>query len=111
MVVKRWGVLVALARAGCGKAAGSPAASDPTEPLVVRDAQFTVAAGALPGRKAACPAADKVVLVEPLYDASDESAPPIGWNGPLAARPAPTRMTPASISPPQAKAHRGARGP
>lgn len=86
MGVKRWGVLVAVAASSCGKSAGDASSSDVTEPLVVHDAQPGGSAGIAPGKKPACPAADKIVLIEPLYNANDESAPPVAWNLPLAAR-------------------------
>jgi hypothetical protein len=95
--------LVLVAVAGCGKSSGAPAPSV-TEPLVVRDAQSTGSNAAVFGKKPACPTADKIVLLEPLYDAADESAPPIGWNLPLAARPAPEGATTAPITADQAKA-------
>lgn len=99
-VMRRALVLVAVA--GCGKSSGSTAASV-TEPLVVRDAQSAGSNAAVFGRKPACPAADKVVLLEPLYDAADEAAPPVGWNLPLAARPAPAGAVTAPITPDEAK--------
>jgi hypothetical protein len=101
--VKRWGALVSVALAGCGKSSGSNA-PNVTEPLTVRDAALAGSAAIAPGKKPACPAADKVVLIEPLYDAADESAPPVGWNLPLAARPAPEGAVTAPITPDEAKA-------
>jgi hypothetical protein len=94
---------MAVALAGCGKSAGSTAPSV-TEPLAVHDAQPTGSAAAVPGKKATCPSADKVVLLEPLYQTSEEGSPPIGWNLPLAAAPAPDGATTGPLSLEDAKA-------
>jgi hypothetical protein len=92
-----------VALAACGRSASEPNASG-VDPLVVRDSQLLGSGLAAQGKGRACPAADKVVLIEPLYDANDESAPPIGWNLPLAARPAPEGASTSSITPEEAKA-------
>jgi len=103
MVVHRWAFASVVALVACGKSASEPAA-DLVDPLVVKDAQLLGSGAAAQGKGRACPAADRVVLVEPLYDANDETAPPIGWNLPLAARPAPEGATTATITPDEAKA-------
>ncbi|HTJ47585.1 MAG TPA: hypothetical protein VL463_36055 [Kofleriaceae bacterium] len=96
--------LLLVAVAGCGKSSGSTATPSVTEPLVVRDAQAAGSNAPLFGKKPACPAADKIVLIEPLYDAADEAAPPVGWNLPLAAMPAPAGAVTAPITADEAKA-------
>jgi hypothetical protein len=54
--------------------------------------------------KSTCPGPDKVVLVEPLYDANDESAPPVGWSLPLLARPTPEGATSGPLTADEARA-------
>src|SRR4051794_23609742 len=102
-VMRRAAVVSVVALASCGKATSEPSANL-VDPLVVRDSQLLGSGATAQGKGRACPAADKVVLIEPLYDASDENAPPIGWNLPLAARPAPDGAVTATITPDQARA-------
>jgi hypothetical protein len=100
--VKRLGALVTVALAGCGKSSGSTAPSV-GEPLAVHDAQLAGSAAAVPGKKPTCPSADKVVLLEPLYETTEEGSPPVGWNIPLAAAPAPEGAVTAPITAEDAK--------